>query len=42
MILPYVGDMDVAKQIFESLKKLSEPKGVKLTQREDGIIEMVL
>ena len=40
--LPYVADMDVAKQIFESLKKLSEPKGVHLTQREDGIIEMVL
>lgn len=40
--LPYVADPDVAKQIFESLKKLSEPKGVKLTQRSDGIIEMEL
>lgn len=40
--LPYVADKAVAMQIFESLKKLSEPKGVKLTQREDGIIEFVL
>ena len=40
--LPYAASMDVAKQIFESLKKLSAPMGVNLIQREDGIIEMVL
>ena len=40
--LPYAADKDVAKQIYASLKELSEPKGVKLTQREDGIIEMIL
>ncbi len=40
--LPYAADENVAKQIFESLKKLSAPMGVNLIQREDGIIEMVL
>lgn len=29
-------------RFFKSLKKLSEPNGVKLVHREDGIIEMML
>ena len=38
--LPFVADEHTAKRIFESLKNLSAPKGVELTQRADGIIEM--
>lgn len=40
--LPYAAEPETAKRIFRSLEKLSAPKGVKLTQRPDGIIEMVL
>ena len=40
--LPFVAEGDTAKRIFESLRALSAEKGVELTQREDGIIEMVL
>jgi len=40
--LPFVAEGDTAKRIFASLQKLSAEKGVELTQRDDGIIEMVL
>ena len=40
--LPFVAEGDTAKRIFESLRALSAEKGVELTQRDDGIIEMVL
>lgn len=40
--LPYVAEKDVAERIYASLKELSATKGVELTQREDGIIEVVL
>ena len=40
--LPYAAEPETAKRIFRSLESLSATKGVKLTQRPDGIIEMVL
>jgi len=40
--LPYPSEGAVAKEIFETLQALSQPYGVKMSQREDGIIDVCL